>query len=83
MVEGSQVRIRVDDRALHRNDELLVRELAAFLEHRGYFVQKVKGGLDVQPHNPVSERGDRQRLERDLDRWRVDHPKVELHVSRG
>ena len=77
---ASRLRVLVEDRAVDRHADVLVRELSAFLSARDYFVKVVKGGLEVVPYNPVSERGDRERLERALDRWRRDHPSADLRI---
>jgi hypothetical protein len=77
---GSRLRVRVEDRAVDQNEELLIRELSAFLGARDYFVTRVRGALEVVPYNPVSERGDRERLERALVRWRRNHPSAEFEI---
>ena len=78
--EGVSVRVRIQDRALDRHEDLLLRELAAYLSARGFFVRRASRMLDVQPFNPTTERGDRERLESALRHWRREHRSAEVEI---
>ena len=74
------LRIHVEDRALDRHDRDRIRELHAFLANRDYFVTRTRDGLKVAPYNPLTVRGDRERLARALEQWQKLHPVTHVEI---
>lgn len=61
-------------------DPTLRRDLIRFLRARDYLAIEEAEQVVAVPLEAVDRRTDRERAERDLDEWRLEHPGVRVEI---